>query len=303
MITLLTGENSFEIDRELRRIVEGFDGSAEKIDGSEIELRQLPDLLMGVSLFSEKRLVVIKNLSENSSVWIDFADWLDRVSDDIHVVLVDQKPDKRTRTYKELQKLAKVNEFKPWGERDQAVAEKWTLEEAERLGLKLDRGLVRQVIERTGFDQWRVYHALQKLAVLDTVTSDTIADIVELSPTENIFQLFETALKGETDKLHAMIQTLQVTEDAYKVFGLLNGQVFQLATLAVTNKPYGEVAKDIAAHPFVLSKLSSYAKKRGKRGASKIIAIFDDTDQRMKTSTADGWTLIERALMKIAISS
>lgn len=112
MITLLTGENGFEIERALKRIVTDFEGTPEKIDGSELELRQVPDLLMGVSLFADKRLLIIKNLSENKAVWADFGDWLERVSDDIHLVLVEPKPDKRTRTYKDLQKAAEVKEFK-----------------------------------------------------------------------------------------------------------------------------------------------------------------------------------------------
>lgn len=141
MITLLSGENSFEIDRELKHLVTEFDGRAEKIDGSELELRQLPDFLMGMSLFAEKRLVIIKNLSENKTVWVDFADWLERVSDDIHLVLVEPKPDKRTRTYKDLQKAAELKEFAPWGERDSLKAEQWATDEAKRLGFVLNKDL------------------------------------------------------------------------------------------------------------------------------------------------------------------
>lgn len=302
MVTLLTGENDFEINRELRRIVEDFSGTTEKIDGSELELRQLPDLLMGTSLFSDKRLVIIKNLSENGTVWQDFVDWLPRVSDDIHLVLVESKPDKRTRTYKELQKVADVKEFAVWGDRDGQKAEQWVLDEANQLGLTLDKTLARALVARTGIDQWRLYHALEKLTVLDKVDISVIESIIDQNPSENVFQLFETALKGQTEQLHAMIRTLEKTEDAYKIFGLLSSQAFQLATLAVGDKSSSEVAKDLGAHPFVLSKLSSYAKKQGKLGARKIITAFADTDEAIKTSTADEWTLIERVLVKVATS-
>jgi len=299
MITLLAGENSFEINREIRRILDGFSGIGEKIDGSEIELRQLPDLLMGTSLFAEKRLVIIKNLSDNTAVWHDFADWLPKVSDDIHLVLVEPKPDKRTRTYKELLKVADVKNFAIWGERDVSKAEQWAVEEAKQLGLTLDKGLAGILVARTGIDQWRLYHSLEKLAVLDKVDKSVIEEIVDRNPSENIFQLFEIALKGQTEKLHNMIQVLEKTEDAYRSFGLLSSQAFQLATLAVTEKSSGEVAKDLGVHPFVLSKLSSYAKQQGKSGARNIIAAFADADEAMKTSTADPWLLIERALLRV----
>lgn len=300
MVVLLTGENNFEINREIRRIIDEFAGNPEKIDGSEVELRQLPDLLMGTSLFGEKRLVIIKNLSDNTAVWQDFTDWLPRVSDDITLVLVEPKPDKRTRTYKELLKASEVKEFALWGERDNLKAEQWAVEEAKRLGFNLDKPLAKLLIARTGLDQWRVYHALEKLSVLDDVTKEIIELLVDQNPSENVFQLFETALKGQTEKLHDAIRTLEKTEDPYKVFGLLGSQAFQFSTLATADKSSGEVAKDLGAHPFVLSKLSSYAKKQGKAGARKAIAAFADADEAMKTSVAEPWLLIERALLKIS---
>ena len=102
MIMLLIGENSFEVERALRQIADDFDGTVEKIDGSDLQLSQLPDILMGVSLFATARTVVIRNLSANKSIWTVFGDWLPRISDDIHLVLVEPKPDKRMTTYKAL---------------------------------------------------------------------------------------------------------------------------------------------------------------------------------------------------------
>jgi len=300
MIRLLLGENSFEIERELQRIVAGFDGTAEKIDASELELRQIPDLLMGVSLFSEKRLVIMKNLSENKPVWADFCDWIQRVSDDTRLVLVEPKPDKRTRTFKELQKSADVKEFKLWGERDTFIAEEWAIHEATSQGYSLSRPLATQLIERTGLDQWRVFHALEKLAVLDAISPDVIEATVDPNPTENVFQLFETALKGNGAKIKKMIQTLELTDDPYQLFGLLSGQAFQLVVLAVAEKPSSEVAKDISAHPFVLQKLVPYAEQLNGAGIKKVIAAFAEADAGMKTSVAEPWLLIERALLKIA---
>lgn len=300
MITLLTGENSFEIERELGRIVAEFDGVAEKIDGSELELRQIPDLLMGTSLFAEKRLVIVKNLSENKSVWADFADWLGRVSEDVWLVLVEPRPDKRTRTFKELQKLGDVKELKPWVERDVRVAEEWAVIEAKSMNFHLSQSLARKLVERTGIDQWRVFHALEKLAVFGDITPEMIETTVDTSPSENVFQLFETALNGNTAKLRMMVQTLELTDDPYQLFGLLGGQAFQLAALAVAEKSNSEVAKDIGAHPFVLQKLAPYAQRLGRTGVKKVIAAFAEADAGMKTSVAEPWLLIERALLKVA---
>jgi DNA polymerase-3 subunit delta len=300
VITLLTGENSFEVNSALQQIVAEFDGAAEKFDGSELEARQLPDLLMGATLFANKRLVIIKNLSENKPVWEALTDWLKRLSDDIHLVLVEAKPDKRTRTFKDLKAIATVREFAAWTERDSFSAEAWVINEAKKQGWELDKKSAQTLIGRVGMDQWLLASALEKLAVLDNVTPQTIAEHIDANPKENVFNLFEAALNGDGPRVSDMIRTLELTEDPYMVFGLLSGQAFQLAALAVSDKPSSEVAKDIGAHPFAVSKLSSHAKRLSKTNVREIIAAFADADDAMKSSGGEPWLLIERTLIKVS---
>ncbi|HET8884307.1 MAG TPA: DNA polymerase III subunit delta [Candidatus Saccharimonadales bacterium] len=300
MITVLAGENSFEIHRALQKIVGGFAGVAETVDGSELELKQLPDLLMGGTLFASNRLVIIKNLSDNKTVWTDFGDWLPRLSDDIDVVLVEAKLDKRTKTYKDLQKNATIQDFPAWSERDNAKAEQWVTQEAAALDCSIDKKCIRLLVARVGVDQWSLYQALQKLAVLDDIRPEIISEVIDANPTENVFELFQAALQGNPTKVKQMIATLSLTEDHYRLFGLLSGQAFQLATLAVSEKSSAEVAKDLGVHPYGLSKVAPAAKQLGKSGAKKVIAAFAEADTGMKTSVAEPWLLIERALIKIA---
>lgn len=299
MITLLIGENSYEIDRELKRLVAAFDGTPEKFDGEALEVRQLPDLLAGMSLFAEKRLVIIKHLSDNKAVWSELPAFLERISDDVHLVLVEPKLDKRTSAYKALQKAASVQEYKLWTERDRGQAEEWVGEQAVERGTKLAPALARLLVSRVGVDQWQLAHALDKLSVLSDVSEDIIRDVIEANPSENIFELFETALKGNRARIREMIATLSLTEEPYQLFGLLSGQVFQLAALAAPESD--NVAKDIGAHPFVLSKLKPYAKKEGIARVSRIIQAFAEADGAMKTSSIDPWLAIERALQQVAV--
>ena len=300
MITLLTGENSFELARALDGIVASFDGVAEKFDGGDLELSRLPDLLLGGTLFANKRLVIIKGLSDNKSLWEVLPDWLERASDDVHLVLVEPKPDKRTKTFKELKKFADVKEFNQWSDRDSGLAERWVGEEAKRQGLALDTKSVQLLVARVGLDQWQLFHALEKLAVLGDITPEIIERTVEANPTENVFNLLDAALRGDTIKVHEMIGTLERTQDPYMTFGLLSSQVFQLAALAATDKPTAAVASDIGGHPYALGKLAPHANRLGRGNVKKIVQVFADTDTKMKSSATDPWLLIEESLIKTA---
>lgn len=298
MITVLTGENSFELKQALDEIVSGFDGDVERFDGSDLELTRLPELLSGATLFASHRLVVIKSLSDNKSLWDVLPDWLPKVSDETHLVLVEPKPDKRTKTFKDLKKHVNVREFAPWTERDLGKAEVWVAAEAKRLGADLDKKSIRVLVDRIGPDQWTLHQALNKLAVMEQVNQEVIEYIIEAVPSENVFNLLDAALRGDTRKVSQMVQTLSRAQDPYMTFGLLSGQVFQLAALAVSEKSSGEVASEIGAHPYALGKLSPHAKKLGPSGARKLVKIFADTDTAMKSSATDPWLLIENALIK-----
>jgi len=300
MITLLTGENSFENERALQRIVVESTVPVERIDGSSLETKRLPDLFMGATLFADKRLVVIRNLSENKTLWTDLSIWLPRISDDIHVVFVESKPDKRTKTYRDLQKVASIQESKAWTDRDGAKAEQWVVAEARVRGVELDKKCAHHLVQRAGIDQWLLSQALEKLAVVEHVSVEVINELVEASSTENVFNLLDTALRGDTHRIRTMISILEVNEEPYRLFGLLSTQGFQLAVLSVTDKPSNEVAKELGAHPFVLSKLTPHARKLGPTGARKLIRALAEADSGMKTSVGEPWLLIERALIKIA---
>lgn len=299
MITWFTGENTFAIQTAVQRLSDGFDGRAEKVDGTTLELRHLPDLLMGGTLFASKRLVIIKDLSQNSAVWDKLPEWLDRVSDDIELILIDSKPDKRTTVYKEVKKRAVLKEFPIWGDRDQHLAEAWVGDYAATLGLQLDKKLVHHIVERVGVDQWRLASSLEKVSLLDRVTIETINDIVEPNMVENVFLLFEYALDGRRQSLHDMIHTLELTEDPYKLFALLSSQAFQLAAMTYAG-PKDSPAKEFGMHPFVASKLSSYGKKIGVHGAHRVLAVFAQTDTDMKRSKGEPWLLIEKTLLSIS---
>jgi DNA polymerase III delta subunit len=215
-------------------------------------------------------------------------------------VIIEPKPDKRTKTFKELQKVANVYEAQAWTERDTLKAEQWVVNEAQMLGFSLDKKSAQILVARVGADQWQLYRALEKLAVVDEISPAVIEELIEANPLENVFNLFEAALRGNALRVKQMIETLELTEDAYRLFGLLSGQAFQLAALSVSEKPSAEVAKELGAHPFALSKLAPHAKKLGKSGARKVIAIFAEADSGMKTSAGDSGLLLERALVKVA---
>lgn len=299
MILVLTGDNTFEIKQALDNLIAGFDGQPEKIDGESLELRDIPDLLMGTTLFAEKRLVIIKDLSKNKSIWEKLPDWLDRISDDIELVLIEEKLDKRTNSYRALKSVAEIQEHAAWTERDNIKAEAWAVQYAQSMDMQLDKKLARHLVERVGADQWQLSQAIDKLSFVESLTQQVIDEIIEPNIQHNVFQLFELMIAGNSEKINQVIKDLKITQDPYQIFALISSQAFQL--LAVASSGQGDdPAKDFAIHPFVASKLKSYVRKVGVSGAKQMVQTLAKTDADIKTSRAEPWVLLQQALIVIA---
>lgn len=301
MIYFLTGENWHERDRALKVLISQGGEVPEYLDVEKLTTDSFKEILGAQTLFSQKRCIVVKHLSENKVVWDSLGTMLpDTPDDDLVLILVEDKPDKRTKTYKALQKSATVQEFPAWTERDSGLATEWLLHEAKRRGIPLKTRDASQVVQLTGADQGRLAAALEKLSLMQEITSESIEASIDAYAVDNVFILLETALRADVSQLQSMTVSLRQIEDAYRVFGLLSSQLMQLAALVYSEKSPNEVARDIGAAPFVLSKLAPFAARISKSDMRRLLMWAAETDMQMKSISIEPWVLVEQLLLKIA---
>ena len=301
MITLLTGPNTYAIREFLDEVGQRYGPHASSLrSGSELNVDNLPQLLQGTSLFAEDRLVVIKEASSNKIIWTELASWLDKVPDEVHLVIVEKSPDKRTKTYKVLQKSAQkkdatnLNEFE---------ATKWLEEHAKKQNKNIAHNEAAYLVDRVGVDQWQLRSELEKLLLMNDTSKQRIDDIVEAAPQANVFLLIDAALQGRREMISSQIKILETQEDPYRLFGLLSSQVFQLVVLQnAKDLSVDAIAKDISTHPYPLKKLKPLADKLSKREVLDIVTTVASLDLQLKRSAGDPWLLLERALVKISVN-
>ncbi len=299
MIILLTGNNSFAIRAYVNHLVDKYDEHAvSRREGLDLTVEELPELLEGTNLFASERLVIIKEAGANKQVWEALNDYASRVSEDIELVLVETAPDKRTKTYKTLSKVAKVRDF---AELNEQQAREWVVEQvksAEQIILPSD---ATRLVEMVGTDQWRLYHEIDKLLLLKDTTSERINEVVEATPHANVFALIDSALDGQSGRVMKQLRGMQTEAEPYKLFGLLASQVFQLALLASDKtKPSDIIAKEIGTHPYPLKKMRPLAHRLTMAEVQHIVNVVAGLDMQLKTSAGEPWLLIEQALLKIA---
>ncbi len=295
MIHLLTGENTFETERRLAEIVAGFEGDVERVDGEALQLEQLPDLLSGATLFSSKRLVVIKNVGRNRSLWTTLGEWCEKgVGNDL--VLVEPRPDKRTKTYKWLEKNAEVTVFK---ELQPFEAVRWV--QANFQGLSLERDVAEFLVDYVGVDQWRLDGELSKLILTGkSVTRELIQEIVEPTPQATSFELLDAAFRGQALEMERLFRTVSREEDPYMFFGLLAGQVYALALMKTgKGKSAQDIAKATGVHPYVLTKVGGLAAMTSETSLRQLVDRLAELDANMKSRSVDPWTQIQVFLLSL----
>lgn len=298
MIYLLHGNNEFEKRAALAALVG--DAVMVRRDGEALTLADIQEITIGQTLFTQSSVYVISRLSENPDIWPRLPEI--SFNDDNTIILVESKLDKRTKTYKWLQKTAKTQEFVALGDRQKPQLITWCETQAHERGYKLTRKQIGMLIDRLGFDQLRLSNFLDQLALAEKITDALINDLVPLARSENVFDLFMAALSKDYETVHSIISYLESesgVDGAYQTMGLLASQATNLVALVLSGGDNKLVAADFSVNPYVLQRLSSSVRASNVERLKQINNALFQADLQMKTTGVNPWLLIETALVDL----
>lgn len=303
MIVVLTGENDFMLRQASIRLRREFAAqygatAVHMHDASMISPQHAPQILQGVSLFDPVRLVVLRDAQQNKPLWELLPELLPQ-DDSVTVIIEEGKLDKRTRTYKWLQKQADIRDH-PLLKDNQLAA--WLRAEAASRGVDMSAALTSQLIVRAGTDQRVLSQELAKLSLSgQPVSTELIAEMIDAQPQATAFELLDAAVGAQTGRVSELVAIIKQSEDPYRFSGLLISQIYSLALAhAAGDRPVATLARDAGLHPFVAGKMQTAARRLTKAQMSQVIEAVVQLDQTLKSTGGDPWLPIESALMVIA---
>lgn len=106
MIRVFYGDDRVRAKAEITKIL-GSD--YEVLEGTNLTITDLPSIFSGASLFSDQRRILINDFTVNKALYDRLLDYIDTRHE---VILFETKIDKRTSTYKTLEKKIEFKEFK-----------------------------------------------------------------------------------------------------------------------------------------------------------------------------------------------
>ena len=311
MIYLIVGTNAYRAQYELQQLVKALDVRPEKIDAASLDLNKLADTVRGLSLFQERRLIVIERLSERKDLWDKLGEWASDIAAETYLVLIEPRPDKRTKTFKTLQKTAKLIEATPLTDRQRPAAEKWLLDYASEHSVKLTKTQASDMVTRaivddeksrsTEIDQLQLTHAVAALKNAVKIDDAAIATVLPSAREFSVFDIIELAVRGKTANLRSALDELRRSDDVYKVAPLVWSQWSQLVLLAKAEAVGASDTIDLGIHPFVAKKLRPLARQLSPKDLAELTELVAERDYQMKTSSVDPWAVLEDFLFRVAL--
>jgi DNA polymerase-3 subunit delta len=311
MIYLIHGENAYLQEVELQKITKAAGVMPERIDIDTLSLNALADIVRGGSLFAMKRLVIIRELSRDATLFGKLTEWAGEVPDETTVVLLERKLDKRTKAYKAITKAATVILADAFTERDMGMAEEWLRTIAAQYNVPLSPTQVAQMVERALVasekvssrivDQMQLAHAVKALSDTKEVTDEMIATVLPQAMVDSVFDMLEIAARRESARLDTLLADMARTEDGHRVLALLCGQWAQLAAVAALGGSSQSIATELGLHPFVAKKLQEMANRFKSSEIRMLTQLLANLDIETKTSQAGPWDAVYRFLYAITL--
>lgn len=292
MITVLTGENSFLLNRELRRLVDVFvaehgDMALEQFDGEETEFDRMREALQSLPFLASKKLVVLKKPSANKQFVETAEALLSDVSDTTDVIVVEPKLDKRLSYYKFLKKSTNFTEF---NELDAAGLARWLVATAKERSGSLTQQDAAYLVDRIGVNQQQLSSELDKLlSYSQEISRDTIDAMTVRNPQSTTFDLLDAALGGKGERALALYEEQRAMNvEPQLIMGTFGWQLHVMALIKTAgNRDPQTIAKEAKLNPFVVRKSQALANRLSLAELKELIHRVATLDRRLKSEAID----------------
>jgi DNA polymerase III subunit delta len=305
MIRVFAGNNFYLIKNHVDKLKSDFiskngDMSIEEIDCEDAEIGTLVTTSNTASLFSEKKLIIAKNIAQNKNLSEQIEQIFSAVVSTEDFVVVEKNIDKRSAYYKFLKKNS---DFTQCDELNEGQSIDWVLNEAKNLGASLSRQDAGYLVNRIGLNQQLLKGELSKLISYDeNITRKNIDELTSEKPQSSVFNLLDAAFAGNSrSALKIYDEQKAQGSQPQSIFGMLVWQANIIATVAAgANMSAGELSAATGIKPFSISKANGVYKKIGRQGVSDLLNRLVDADRQIKTKSVDPDEVLKNLLLTIS---
>jgi DNA polymerase-3 subunit delta len=320
MVIFLYGPNTYLSFRKVKELEKKFKEkrdktglSIKKLEADELDIDSLRINFLSPSLFTEKRLVIIKNFFQQKRDKLlvkEVINWLKKTEKekDNVVIFWDEEIDEKklsaemNELFNLLIKQKYCQKFSLF-ETDELI--NWIKKEVVKRGGKIEDKAISFLVEKVGFDLWSLSNEIDKLlANSQTITLKDVESFISFKSQENIWKLIEAvSLKNKKRALELLnelkenfslneifLMIVKEYQTLLKVKGLLNED--KSVTLT-------DLAKKINLPPFICEKIIKRAKIYSLEELKKIYQQFLKIDYKIKRTSVNLEVLLDLLILNL----
>ncbi|HUV81388.1 MAG TPA: DNA polymerase III subunit delta [Patescibacteria group bacterium] len=306
MLIFLYGPDTYRSKRKLSEIIEEYKKvhriglSLVFFEGGDLKLASLKEAIRQTSIFDEKKLLVISNVSANQDFKEKFlknSEFFESLKDTVLFYEEDEIPAK-DKFFAFLKNKAKAQNFQfLQGEN----LKKWIRQELAGFKAEISPEALTKLVDSVGSDLWRLSNEINKLVSFRKKERKVNLEDVELLVKPKIeTAIFKTIdAIAQKDKKQALLLIHRHLKKGDSPLYLLSMINFQFRNLLVVKdlmerrQPYGAILKAVKLHPFVVKKSYYQAQKFTLAELKKIYRKIFQADLDIKTGKVNPETALD----------
>ena len=227
--------------------------------GVATDIKAVRESAQTMPFFADKRVIVLDGTDWFKKSNDEVAAFLGDIPESSCVIFTETNVDKRSNTYKAIDKAGHAADFEELKEED---IQKWICREVDRNHLKITVGAVHALIEATGPDLTALHNELEKLYAFcmekEAIERSDVEELAHVRATDRIFDMIEyMATKRKDDALKLYYDLLELKESPLRILNMLERQ-FRLLIAVKDLKSRGlnknQIADKLQIKPFVADK-------------------------------------------------
>lgn len=287
MIILLYGEDTYREKKKVNEIMEEHKQKHKSglnlryLEGKSVSFDDLRNEMLGISMFKEKKLIVLMAPLSNNKLKEDLIEKgeIFASSDNVLLLVEQSKLLKKDKLVAFAEKNGKVQEFELL---TGAKLKNWIEKEIEERGGSIDEANLDKLIEYIGSDLWRLENEITKLVNYSkSISSKNIDLLVRPDHEVNIFDTVDAiAVKDKKKAINLIRNHIDKGESAIYILAMIASQIRNILSVKGGGGQTG-------MRPFVFRKSSSQARNFTLEELKNIYRRITELDADIKVGKID----------------
>jgi len=304
MIILLYGEDTFRSQQKLKEIIKEYQTKHQTglnlvyFKEDDLDFDKLKETIEAVSMFDEKKLIILENFREQFSEYSK----KNKLKDNQDIIIVIHQQGKLAASGFKRQ-VNMSEQFSPLAGADLV---NWLKKEVAKNKANISQGAINKLVAYVGNDLWQMNNEINKLISYkanQSINEEDIDLLVKAKMDVNIFKTIDAlAQKNKKTALRLLHEHLEQGENEIYLLSMFVYQVrtlLKLKDLIDKGTPFYNLARESGLHPFVVKKSSEQLRNFTLDQLKKIYHRLLEIDLALKTGRLDGPTALDLLVAEI----